>query len=91
MIAKIACTGLLFTALASAAMAAGGPTATIICPSAQLLVEPAGASVTEHKMPTVIMRGNTVTVIANRNADGHDWRKITLGPLTGWVLATCVE
>jgi hypothetical protein len=89
MIAKFACTGLLFTALASAAM--GAPTATIICPSAQLLVEPAGASVTEHKMPTVIMRGNTVTMIASRNADGQDWRKIKLGPLTGWVLATCLE
>ena len=91
MIAKFACTSLLFTALTSAAMGADGPTATIICPSAQLLVEPNGASVTEHKMPTVIMRGNTVTVIASRNADGQDWRKIKLGALTGWVYATCLE
>ena len=91
MIAKFACAGVLLAVLASAAMGADGPTATIICPSAQLLVEPAGASVTEHKMPTVIMRGNTVTVIAARNVDGQEWRKIKLGPLTGWVYATCVE
>ena len=91
MIAKFACIGALLAALTSAAPAADSPTATIICPSAPLLTEPAGASVTEHKMPTVIMRGNTVTVIARRTADGQHWRKIKLGPLTGWVLATCVE
>ncbi len=89
MIAKAFCAGVMLTLLAGAAMAA--PAATIICPSAQLLTEPAGTSVTEHGMPTVIMRGNTVTVIASRSADGHDWRKIKLGALTGWIIATCVE